>query len=161
MTNATGTAVPPVLKTVTVKASIERAFHVFTDGIDTWWPKSHHIGAAPLDRTVIEPRPGGRCYGLSIDGTKCDWGEVLAWEPPDRFVMAWKVSPEWTYQPDLALSSEVEVRFTALPGGLTRVDLEHRHFERHGVGAGKTQAAVDSPGGWSSLLALFAQTAAE
>jgi hypothetical protein len=73
--------------------------------------------------------------------------------------MAWQITPDWQYQPELARSSEVEVRFTPIPGGLTRVDLEHRHFERHGTGAETVKAAVDSPQGWGDLLQLFTETA--
>ena len=83
------------------------------------------------------------------------------WEPPQRFVMAWQVSQTWGYEPDLAKTSEVEVRFTPEPDGSTRVDLEHRHFERHGDGWEAMRTTIDSPGGWGSLLALYAEKAAE
>lgn len=149
----------PVRKTVTVMSSATQAFEVFTAGIDTWWPRTHHIGSGTLEKTVIELKLGGRCYGRTTDGAECDWGRVLVWDPPQRFVMAWQITPQWTYQPDLAQSSEVEVRFTAIDGGLTRVDLEHRHFERHGAGAAAKRAAVDKPGGWSGILSLFAEAA--
>jgi uncharacterized protein YndB with AHSA1/START domain/uncharacterized damage-inducible protein DinB len=149
----------PVKKSVTVKASLEHAFKVFTEGIDTWWPRGHHIGKQPLQKAVIELQAGGRCFGREADGTECDWGRVLTWEPPHRFVLAWQINPKWQYEPDLAKASEVEVRFTAEAGGMTRVDLEHRHFERHGEGADQMKAGVDSPNGWGSLLQLFVRTA--
>jgi hypothetical protein len=148
--------VPPVAKSVTVQASQARAFEVFTDDFDGWWPRGHHIGKAPLKRAIIESRAGGRCYSEQTDGTECDWGTVLVWEPPTRFVMAWQIRPDWQYEPDLAKSSEVEVRFTALPDGSTRVDLEHRYFQRHGAGGAAMRQAVESPGGWHDLLKLFA-----
>jgi uncharacterized protein YndB with AHSA1/START domain len=148
-----------VRKSVTVKAGAERAFQVFTQGIDSWWPRSHHIGKSPMTRAIIEGRAGGRCYSEQADGTECDWGEILEWEPPRRFVLAWKITHEWGYEPDLAKASEVEVRFTAVAGGSTRVDLEHRHFERHGAGGAVMKTAVDSPGGWNDLLQLFAAEA--
>jgi DinB superfamily/Activator of Hsp90 ATPase homolog 1-like protein len=151
--------VAPVRKTVTVKTDVGRAFAVFTEGIDTWWPRSHHIGSGTLDKTVIEPKLGGRCYGRTTDGVECDWGRVLVWEPPQRFVMAWQITPEWKHQPDLAQSSEVEVRFTPVDEGSTRVDLEHRHFERHGAGGDAMRAGVDAPNGWTTILSLFADTA--
>jgi len=146
----------PVRKTITVKAPAARAFDVFTRGFDTWWPRGHHIGKAPLQEAIIETRAGGRCYSKSIDGSECDWGSVLVWEPPHRFVMAWQISPEWQYEPDLAKSSEVEIRFTPLADGSTRVDLEHRYFHRHGPGGAKVRTAVDSANGWGDLLVLFA-----
>jgi uncharacterized protein YndB with AHSA1/START domain len=145
----------PVRKSITVKASPERAFEIFTEGIDTWWPRSHHIGKSPMKKSIVEGRVGGRCYSEQIDGTECDWGQVLVWEPPHRFVMAWQVSPTWQYEPDLTKSSEVEVIFSPEPGGFTRVDLEHRHFERHGEGAGSMRAGVDTPNGWNGMLQLY------
>lgn len=144
-----------VRKSITVRASLDRAFRVFTEGVDSWWPRGHHIGKSPMTKTVIEGRAGGRCYSEQADGTECDWGSILVWEPPHRFVMAWQVSPTWQYEPDLAKSSEVEVRFTALADGSTRVDLEHRNFERHGAGFETMRNATDSPQGWNGLLELF------
>jgi len=146
----------PVRKSITVKAGAERAFQVFTEGMDTWWPRSHHIGKSPMKKAIIEGRVGGRCYTEQVDGTDCDWGQVLVWEPPRRFVMAWQITHTWGYEPDLAKSSEVEVRFAPLPDGTTRVDLEHRYFERQGAGGAVMRTAVDSPGGWGDLLKLFA-----
>jgi uncharacterized protein YndB with AHSA1/START domain len=145
-----------VRKTVTVNASVERAFQVFTDGYDSWWPRSHHIGKSPMQTAIIETRAGGRCYSTQVDGTECDWGRVLVWDPPHRLVLAWQITHEWGYEPDLARSSEVDIRFTSEPDGKTRVDLEHRHFERHGAGGAAMRTAVDSPNGWGGLLQLFA-----
>jgi uncharacterized protein YndB with AHSA1/START domain len=145
-----------VRKSITVKASQERAFDVFTAGFDRWWPRSHHIGNAAMKRAIVEGRVGGRCYSEQIDGTKCDWGEITEWEPPRRFVLAWKITPQWKYEPDLAKCSEVEVRFTRVEDGSTRVDLEHRHFERGGAGWEIMRSQVGAEGGWGSLLQLFA-----
>lgn len=146
----------PVRKSITVKASAERAFEVFTAEFDSWWPRSHHIGKAPLKKAVIDGRVGGRCYNEQTDGTDCEWGEITVWEPPKRFVMAWKINAQWQYEPDSSKASEVEVRFTAASDGFTRVDLEHRHFERMGVDGAAMRSGVDSPGGWGSLLELYA-----
>ncbi|HEX6964266.1 MAG TPA: SRPBCC family protein [Gemmatimonadaceae bacterium] len=153
------TADVPVRKSVTVNASAARAFQIFTEGLDSWWPRTHHIGSSPMTRAIMECRAGGRCYSEQEDGTTCDWGQVLAWEPPRRFVMAWMINGEWQYEPDLAKSSEVEVRFTPLPDGSTRVDLEHRYFHRHGTGAGAMRTGVGGNGGWGDLLQLFAAAA--
>jgi uncharacterized protein YndB with AHSA1/START domain len=151
--------VEPVRKSITVKASLEHAFHVFTKEFDCWWPKSHHIGNSPMKRAILEDWVGGRCYSEQQDGTDCEWGSVLVWEPPQRFVMAWQITPEWKYEPDLAKSSEVEVRFTAEADGKTRVDLEHRHFERCGAAGESMRAMVDSEGGWNGLLRLYGDRA--
>jgi uncharacterized protein YndB with AHSA1/START domain len=149
----------PVRKSVTVRASPARAFAIFTDDMDSWWPRSHHVGKAPLRATLIEGRTGGRCYSQHEDATECDWGTVLVWEPPRRLVLAWQVSATWQSEPDLARSSEVEVTFTALDGGLTRVDLEHRHLDRVGANAAAYRAALDSPTAWDALLVAFATRA--
>ncbi len=153
----------PVRTSVTVKASAARAFRVFTEEIDSWWPRSHHIGKAPMKRNVLETRAGGRCYSEQTDGTECDWGTVLVWEPPRRLVIAWQVTPAWGYEPDLEKSSEVEIRFTPESEGNTRVDVEHRYFHRHGAGAAveALRTAVDSPNGWTGVLRLFASRAEE
>jgi uncharacterized protein YndB with AHSA1/START domain len=158
---STTPAVPPVRKSITVKAGVERAFRVFTAEYDSWWPRTHHIGKTPMTRAILEGRAGGRCYTEHEDGSECDWGTVLAWEPPHRLVLAWQIHGDWTYQPDMAQSSEVEVRFTPEPGGFTRVDLEHRHIERHGQTALAMRTAVDAPSGWTGLLTLYADRAAE
>ena len=152
-------AITPVRTSVTVECDVATAFDVFTAGIDSWWPRTHHIGKAPLQETVIETKLHGRVYGKCVDGSECDWATVMEWEPPQRFVLAWQISPDWKYEPDLAKASEVDVRFTALEGGHTRVDLEHRHFERHGLGAQTLRAKVGDPNGWSGLLRLFSQCA--
>ena len=145
----------PVRKSITVKASQERAFEVFTAGFDTWWPREHHIGKSPMKRAFVEGRVGGRCYSEQIDGTECNWGTVLAWDPPRRFVFAWQITTKWEFEPDVAKSSEVEVRFTPLGDGSTRVDLEHRHLARHGADFAGMRSAVDSPKGWGGTLELF------
>lgn len=151
--------IAPVRKSVTVRASQADAFRIFTTEMDSWWPRSHHIGKAPMKRVIIEPKAGGRCYSEQVDDTECDWGSVLAWEPPRRFVMAWQITPAWQFEPDLAKSSEVEVTFTALGDERTRVDLEHRHFERHGAGGPAMRTGVDSPNGWGDLLGIYATVA--
>lgn len=157
MTTATmdQTTDAPVCKRITVKASAERAFQVFTEGMDTWWPRSHHIGKSPMTKTIIEGHAGGRCYSEHTDGAECDWGRILVWEPPRRLVMAWRINAQWQHEPDLAKASEVEVSFTPEPDGSTRVDLEHRYFHRHGAGSDAMRTAVDSPNGWGGLLQMF------
>ena len=146
----------PVRKTIFVEASPEHAFDTFTAGIGRWWPKSHHIGKAELDRPVIEPREGGRWYEIDVDGSQCELGKVLVWNPPARLVIIWQLTAEFQFDPDL--ETEVDVRFTPEGSG-TRVDLEHRYIERLGETADKLREAVDAPGGWSGLLELYAEAA--
>ena len=161
MTIMTDQTTLPVQKSITVQATPQRAFDVFTAQYDRWWPRSHHIGKAPMKKAIIESRAGGRCYTEQTDGTECDWGSVLVWEPPHRVVLAWQIDARWQYEPDLAKSSEVDVRFTLVGDGLTRVDLEHRYLERHGLDAFAIRTAIDSPNGWGGLLEMYAAQVAQ
>jgi uncharacterized protein YndB with AHSA1/START domain len=145
---------------ILVLAPPERAFRVFTDGIDSWWPREHTIGEAPLKEMVLEPRVGGRAYGIGVDGSESDWGRVLVFEPPRRLVVSWDISLEWKYQANVALCSEFEVRFIPEAADRTRVELEHRHLDRHGEGWEAMREAVGSPNGWQGGLELFAAAAA-
>ena len=148
----------PVRKTVTVGITPEEAFELFTAGISRWWPRTTHtILKAPLAEVIIEPHVGGRWYQKGVDGSECDTGRVLAWEPPDRIVLGWQLNGRWEFEPDAV--SEVEVRFIAAGPGATEVRLEHRGLERFGESAAALRAGVDSPGGWPMLLAKFAETA--
>lgn len=145
-----------VRRTLTVKASPEKAFSVFTDGIDRWWPKTHTVGETPLKRAVVEPREGGRWYGLSEAGVEDLWGHVLTWDPPSRLVLSWNVNGR--FRPDPSVHTEVELVFTDLGDGTTRVDFEHRGLENLGEGGDDARLRMD--GGWALILGGF-QTAAE
>jgi uncharacterized protein YndB with AHSA1/START domain len=144
--------IAPVTKTLTVNAAQARAFDVFTNGIDRWWPKSHGIGTTPVVKSVIEPRQGGRWYTVHEDGSEVVVGHMTVWEPPFRIVFSWEVSANWT--PDATVASEVEVTFMPEGANVTRVSLEHRNFEALGKEGGeKMRSGVD--GGWPGLLDLF------
>lgn len=158
---ATIVEVEPVRKSIRVKAGVERAYRVFTEEMDSWWPRTHHIGSSPMKRVVVEGRAGGAIYTEQEDGTDCPWGSVVAWEPPHRFVLAWRVRPNWKFEPDLAKCSEVEVRFTPADDGTTLVELEHRGFERHGGNYAGMRMQVSSAGGWGTMLELFGKKAEE
>lgn len=141
-----------IVKEIVVETSQERAFRVFTDGIDRWWPRSHHIGASPLKRFLIEPKAGGRWYSICEDGSEQGVGQVLAWEPPARLVLAWQITADWKYDP--SFSTEVEVTFVAEDARRTRVHLEHRQLERYGERTADMVKQFDN-GGWASLLELY------
>jgi uncharacterized protein YndB with AHSA1/START domain len=143
-----------VRKSIVVKAPQARAFDVFTARFGSWWPKSHHIGPAEMAEAVIEPRMGGRWYEKGVDGSECDWGRVLAWEPPSRIVLSWRINGQ--FKLDEGVDSAVEVRFIAEDANTTRVELEHRMTA---VDAETLRAAVDAPQGWSGLLAVYADAA--
>jgi uncharacterized protein YndB with AHSA1/START domain len=150
------TTAAAVRRSVTVRAPRERAFEVFTTGMSSWWPReSHHISDRPAAEVVMEPRPGGRWFERDAEGGECDWGFVTEWEPPGRVLLAWHLTPEWDFDPDPANATEVEVTFTPTDGG-TRVELEHRGFEKHGAPGTKMRESVSSSGGWQELLDLFA-----
>ncbi len=145
----------PVRRSVTVAVPVEKAFAVFTERFDTWWPAEHHIGAADYQGAELEPRQGGRWYERGTDGSECDWGQVLAWEPPHRLLLSWQITPDWQPEPELARSSEVEVRFTAEGPDRTRVDVEHRGFDRHGPTGDSMRQAVFGEGGWGTILQKY------
>ena len=151
--------IAPVRKSVVVEARPSQAFSVFTAGIDRWWPKSHGIGATPITQSFIEPFVGGRWYTHHEDGSDVVIGRVRVWQPAERLIVSWEISAEWKPDARTEVSSEVEVRFTAEAGGRTRVDLEHRNFERMGGAAGE-KMRKDVDGGWPHLLDLYAQHAA-
>jgi uncharacterized protein YndB with AHSA1/START domain len=143
----------PVRKSFSVNATPERAFDVFTAKFDSWWPRTHSTGDSPLKQVVLEPRVKGRWYGRLEDGTEADWGDVLAWDPPGRLVLAWRLGADFRYDPNLL--TEIEVIFTQ-DGARTRVDFEHRGLERMGEKAAETRIALDSDGGWTGILKLYA-----
>jgi uncharacterized protein YndB with AHSA1/START domain len=152
-TQTTGTA---VTETIVVDAPVERAFAVYTQEMGTWWPKDHHILQGELADMVVEPRAGGRIYDRGVDGSICRWARVLAYEPPHRFVFSWDITTAWQIETDPAKTSEVEVRFVAETPSRTRVELEHRHLDRHGADWEQMREAVASPDGWRAGLTAFA-----
>jgi uncharacterized protein YndB with AHSA1/START domain len=146
-----------VRKSVEVAAPVEKAFRVFTEGFDMWWSRDHHIGEAELKEAVLEGRPGGRWYERGVDGSECEWGKVLVWEPPHRLVLAWQIGAQWHFDADLV--TEVEVRFDPVGPDRTRVELEHRDLDRYGDTQEQMRASLDSEGGWQGLLEAFARAA--
>ena len=140
-----------------VNCSAERAFVLFTDGLGSWWPPEYTWSAAKLERMQIVRRPGGRCFERGPHGFHCDWGRVTVCEPPARLVLAWQINADRTPQPDPDQASEVEVRFTPVAEQRTRVELEHRGFERHGGRARGYRDGMASRRGWPLLLERFAK----
>ena len=146
-----------VRKSVRVKVPLERAFSVFVEKMETWWPATHHIGAQPFRIIVVEPRAGGRWYERDAQGNECDWGHVVAWDPPRRVTFSWHLGPDWKFNPDMTKASEVEIRFTAEGESITGVELTHSGIDRHGEGYQKLRAMLDEPGAWANTLAEFAR----
>jgi uncharacterized protein YndB with AHSA1/START domain len=155
--NAQTITAAPVRKSLHVNASAARAFDVFTQHIMRWWPPSHTLVKSPLKEIIIEPFVGGRWYQLGEDGSECDNGSVLAWNPPHRLLLKWQLNSDWQSDPNLY--TEVEIKFIAESESRTRVELEHRLLERMGEKAGITRDRIDSPNGWTAILEAYRQSA--
>jgi uncharacterized protein YndB with AHSA1/START domain len=140
---------------VVVNAPVDRAFAVFIGRMDRIKPREHNLLRVDIAQTVFEPRVGGRIYDRGVDGSECEWATVLAYEPPDRLLFSWNVSPRWQVETDADKRSEVEVRFVAEDEQRTRVRLEHRHLDRHGDGWEGTRDGVAAPGGWDLYLRRY------
>jgi uncharacterized protein YndB with AHSA1/START domain len=139
---------------VTVDASPERAFAVFVDRFDSWWPRSHTIAAAEMEQAAIEPHAGGRFFERGIDGSETVWGEVLHYDPPAGITLSWHIGGDWQLE---SAMSEIQVTFS--PDGTgTKVAVAHDHLERH-TAADALRAAVggDGGGGWNDLLKRYSE----
>ncbi|MGH2792977.1 MAG: SRPBCC family protein [Actinomycetota bacterium] len=141
--------IEPIRKTVTVGRAPAEAFKIWTEGIGGWWPAmGHSMGKERVVNVVFEPRVDGRVYEVWDDGSQHDWARVLVFEPPDRFVISWHPNL------DRLAPTEVEVRFIAEGPG-TRLELEHRAWERLGEEAPEVRESYD--GGWPVTLERFAE----
>jgi uncharacterized protein YndB with AHSA1/START domain len=155
---STGTDPNSVRKEVTVNAAREVAWRVFTQKLGTWWPLAHYkIGKAKAVDAILEPRVGGRWYERGEDGSSCDWGTVLAWEPCSRLVLSWDISADWQHDPEL--KTEIEIRFIERGEGHTRVELEHRRLDRYGARRDQMRRIFETEGDWGRLLEGFALVA--
>ena len=140
--------VEPIRRVVTVDREPEAAFRRFTDDIGSWWPvRPHAAGEQRSEAVVLEPREDGLIYERLAGGEIAPWGRVAVWEPPHRLVLEWQPNPE------APSPTEVEVRFSAEGGG-TRVELEHRGWEKLGDRA--TLARMEYDLGWDGVLDGFA-----
>lgn len=142
---------------IEVNASLQRAFEVFTRDFGAFKPPEHNLLKAPIAETVVEAHVGGHIVDRAIDGSECRWARILAYEPPDRFVFSWDISPYWQVETDPTRTSEVEVTFTALDGERTRVEIEHRHLDRHGDGWTGVRDGVSTDEGWPLYLDRYAK----
>ena len=145
-----------IRRQIVVDAPIDRAFAVFTERFGDFKPPEHNLLAAPIAETVFEPQVGGNIVDRAADGTECRWARILAYEPPDRVVFSWDISPRWRVEADPEQTSEVEVRFVAETPQRTRVELEHRHLDRHGPGWQAVSDGVAHDEGWSLYLDRYA-----
>jgi DNA-binding transcriptional ArsR family regulator len=146
-----------VRTSIVVEAPVGRAFSVFTEDFGRFKPPEHNMLGVEIAETVFEPRAGGHLYDRGVDGSECRWARVLAYEPPDRVVISWDISPHWQIETDLEKTSEVEVRFIAEAPDRTRVELEHRNLDRHGEGWQQLRDGVEGEDGWPLYLRKFAE----
>lgn len=147
-----------VRKAIRIEVPQAVAWRVFTEQMGTWWPLSvYKIGKANAVDAVIEPRVGGRWYERGDDGSTCDWGSVLVWQPTSRLVLSWDIDADFQYDP--TLQTEIEIRFIAEQDGATRVELEHRRLDRFGDRRDQMRTIFDKTGDWGQLLAALARVA--
>jgi hypothetical protein len=137
---------PPLRFSLEVECSSEHAFSVWTSGIGSWWPRDHTVSGHPAE-IVLQGGVGGRIFERTQDGEEVDWGEVTVWEPPTTLAYLWHIGR------DRDAATEVEIQF--VPQGLnaTRIEIEHRGWDR---------LADDAPVwrernqiGWQTLLPHF------
>ena len=151
------TAGTSIRTSMVVEAPLDLAFSVFTEGIDSWFPREYNLLGVDIATRVFEPREGGEVYDVGTDGSECHWARVLTWDPPNRVVISWDISPQWQIESDAERTSEVEVRFVAEAPDRTRVQLEHRNLDRHGAGWEGLRESLGSEGGWPGCLQRFAE----
>jgi uncharacterized protein YndB with AHSA1/START domain len=152
-TQATDTS---VRTSIVVEAPLDRAFKVFVEHFDRIKPREHNMLGVEIAETVFEPRVGGNIYDRGVDGSECRWARVLAYEPPERVVFSWDISPQWQIETDTEKTSEVEVRFVSEGPERTRVELEHRNLDRHDAGWESVREGVAADQGWPLYLQRFA-----
>ncbi|MBV8929595.1 MAG: SRPBCC family protein [Mycobacteriaceae bacterium] len=152
------TTITDVRRDVTVAASVERTFDLFTNRMADWWPAEHHLATSPVVGMTLEPWVGGRLYDSCQDGSQSAWGQVTEWDPPASFTFAWMITGAWQLESDVEKASRVSVSFTA-EGDRTRVTVVHKEFWRLGQGGQDMADAVGAAGGWGSGLQAFAEFA--
>jgi uncharacterized protein YndB with AHSA1/START domain len=157
----TQTADTALRLSIEVAVGVQRAFDVFTQDFDRIKPREHNMLGEPIEETVLELKAGGRLYDRGASGATCDWGGVIAVDPPHRLVLAWNISPHWQIETDPSHASEIEIIFTELDEGHTRVDLEHRNLDRHGDGWQGLRGGLEAPDGWPLYLGRYADLVAQ
>lgn len=145
--------IPPIKREILVAASQAKAFQAWTTHHDSWYPRQHHIGKSPMKQAVLECKPDGRWFEIGEDGTQCQWGKVLLWDPPRRLILAWQVNGQWQYDPGFV--TEVEVNFIPQDGGKTLVTLEHRNLDRFGAVAEQIRKSIGADEGWGSFMTAY------
>jgi uncharacterized protein YndB with AHSA1/START domain len=146
-------SIAPVKCSVDVKGTAARAFEIFSTSAGAWWPRGKTPARNPHVEIIIEPKKDGRWFERDAEGAETPWGKVIEWDPPRRLVLGWQLNHQFRFDPHVL--TEVEILFQDLPGGLTRVSLEHRHLERLGADAESLAGKIRS--GWPERMGNFAQ----
>jgi uncharacterized protein YndB with AHSA1/START domain len=142
-----------VKKELWVEASQQTAFEVFTQKMDSWWPRTHHIGACPMTELVVETKPGGRWYSTHEDGSEADIGYVMTYEPYSQFTLCWQVNGDFKF--DAGLFTEVQVQFIPEGPNTTRVKMEHKDMQK--LGGSKLIGSMDQ--GWGMIMERYKKQA--
>ena len=153
--------VPTVRREVVVPVPIEEAFAGFTTRFGDFKPPEHNLLGVPIAETVFEAHVGGAIMDRGVDGSECLWANVLAYDPPDRLLLSWNITPQWQIESDSTKTSEWEVRFVAETPQRTRVEIEHRNLDRHGEGWEGVREGVAGDQGWPLYLHRYAAVIAE
>ena len=148
------TVIENISKEVLLAASQETAFKVFTEKMDLWWPKTHHVGTCPVTETVLEPNVNGRWYTKHEDGSEVNVGHVLTWDPYSLLILNWQI--DGNFKCDPSLTTEVELQFIAEGPKTTRVKFEHKNLQRL---AGGTKVIESMDMGWGMIMNLYKQVA--
>ena len=141
----------PLRLSFDVACALDHAFHVWTSGIATWWPRDHTITNAPGVAVVLEGRVGGRIYERAPDGTEHEWGEVTVWQPPDQLSYLWHLGQQ------RATATQVAIRFRSDGEDATHIEIEHTGWER--LGEREDALRQQNRLGWESLLPRFTAAA--
>lgn len=147
--------VTTIHRAITVPVPVAEAFETFAGRLGDFKPPEHNLLGVPIAETVLEPYVGGSIIDRGADGSECRWARILVFDRPDRLVFSWDIGPTWQIEPDPARTSEVEIRFVPDGESATRVELEHRHLDRHGPGWDAVRGGVESDGGWTLYLQRY------
>lgn len=150
-----------VRKSVRVALPIERAFSLFIEQMEAWWPATHHIAPTPFQTIIVEPRIGGRWYERDAQGNDCSWGFVRAWNPPELVTLSWHLQEDWSFDPSAERASDMDIRFTPESASTTLIELTHYNLERHGDKFLELRDKLEGPGAWITILESYAKKAGE
>jgi uncharacterized protein YndB with AHSA1/START domain len=140
--------IEPLRLSFDVACDVDHAFRVWTEQIASWWPVQHTVSGEPGTTVVLEPRVGGRIFERAPSGQESEWGEVTGWEPPGRLAYTWHIAA------DRRDATDVEIAFVEVSGSMTRVEVEHRGWERLGATTGLRRRDTNRDG-WATVVPAY------